>query len=421
MMVTMRLNSCSSTNVEPQAINAKLGFLGSADNHRKRLLKLPCSVPQPPSLLIFNSQQPQLFPPVDQSVAAIVLGDGSDSESRRRLYPLTKRRTEGAIPMAANYRLIDAVVSNCINSNIKKIYALTQFNSTSLNLHLSGAYSGMFRGKQGFVEVIAAYQSLEHQGWFQGNADAIRCLWVLEEYPVAQFLVLPGHHLYRMDYQKLIEAHRNSKADITIVALSGTRDPVDSITVYDKVSSTGIYVVNRDTMSKLVNEYFPEANDFASELIPGAISIGMKVESYLFDGYWEDMRSIQAFYQANMECIKKSNMRYNFYDRDSPLYTMPRCLPPSLVSDAVISDSVIADGCILNQKEDDAQNIPIGIGENTQIRKAIIDKNARIGKNVKIINKDNVQEGDREANGYIVSGGIVVLLRAAQIADGTIL
>ncbi|KAK4857342.1 hypothetical protein QYF36_027071 [Acer negundo] len=451
MMVTMRLNSCSSTNVEPQAINTKLGILGSADNHRKRLLKLPCSVPQPPSLLIFNSQQPQLYPPVDQSVAAIVFGDGSDSESRRRLYPLTKRRTEGAIPMAANYRLIDTVVSNCINSNINKIYALTQFNSTSLNLHLSRAYSGMFHGKQGFVEVIAAYQSLEHQGWFQGNADAIRrCLWVLEEYPVAEFLVLPGHHLYRMDYQKLIEAHRNNKADITIVALSGTRDPVD---VYDNVSSTGIYVVNRDTMSKLVNEYFPEANDFASELIPGAISIGMKVESYLFDGYWEDMRSIQAFYQANMECIKKSNMRYNFYDRDSPIYTMPRCLPPSLVSDAVISDSVIGDGCILNkckikrsivgmrtriedgvviedsvimgsdiyQKEDDSQNIPIGIGENTQIRKAIIDKNARIGKNVKIINKDNVQEADREANGYIVSGGIVVLLRAAQIADGTIL
>ncbi|KAK3204796.1 hypothetical protein Dsin_018842 [Dipteronia sinensis] len=455
MMVTMKLISCSSTNVEPQAINAKLRFLGSADNHRKHLLKLPCSVPQPPSLLIFNSQQRQLFPPVDQSVAAIVFGDGSDSESRRRLYPLTKRRTEGAIPMAANYRLIDAVVSNCINSNINKIYALTQFNSTSLNLHLSRAYSGLFRGKQGFVEVIAAYQSLEHQGWFQGNADAIRrCLWVLEEYPVAEFLVLPGHHLYRMDYQKLIEAHRNSKADVTIVALSGTRDPVNSITVYDNVSSTGIYVINRDTMSKLVNEYFPEANDFASELIPGAISIGLKIESYLFDGYWEDMRSIHAFYQANMECIKKSNMSYNFYDRESPLYTMPRCLPPSLVSDAVISDSVIADGCILNkckikrtivgmrtriedgaviedsvimgsdiyqQKEDDVQNIPIGIGENTQIRKAIIDKNARIGKNVKIINKDNVQEGDREANGYIVSGGIVVLLRGAQIADGTIL
>ncbi|KAL5782058.1 hypothetical protein ACOSP7_007087 [Xanthoceras sorbifolium] len=490
-MVTMGPYCSSTTIVDPQA-NAKLPFLGLAHNHhRKRCsLKLPSSVLPTPSLFISNSHQPHdypisLFPPVDQSVAAIVFGDGSES----RLYPLTKRRSEGAIPMAANYRLIDVVVSNCINSNINKIYALTQFNSTSLNLHLSRAYSGVFRGKQGFVEVVAAYQSTEDQGWFQGNADAIRrCLWVLEEYPVAEFLVLPGHHLYRMDYQNLIEAHRNSKADITIVALSDTRDqdpgfgllkvnsgnqvieftlkserdPIKSKNIaYTNVSSTGIYLINRDAMSKLVKEYFPGANDFGSELIPGAISIGMKIEAYLFDGYWEDMRSIKAFYQANMECIKKSNMRYNFYDRDSPLYTMPRCLPPSLVSDAVISDSVIGDGCILNkckikrtivgmmtriedgaviedsvimgsdiyQKEDVQQSvnddkgktIPIGIGENTQIRKAIIDKNARIGKNVKIINKDNVQEGNREANGYIISGGIVVVLRGAEIADGSIL
>ncbi|XP_031273542.1 inactive glucose-1-phosphate adenylyltransferase small subunit 2, chloroplastic [Pistacia vera] len=455
----------------------------------------------PGSLFICNSQQPQhpmyplsLFPPVDQSVAAIVFGDGSES----RLYPLTKRRSEGAIPMAANYRLIDAVVSNCINSNINKIYALTQFNSTSLNFHLSRAYSGVFRGKEGFVEVIAAYQGLEEQGWFQGSADAIRrCLWVLEEHPVDEFLVLPGHHLYKMDYQKLIEGHRNRKADITIVASSAIRDqdpglgllkvnsenqviefsmksdsePMSSISAqasrrfqnstHANISSMGIYLINRDVMARLVNEHFPEANDFGYELIPGAISIGMKVEAYRFDGYWEDMRSIEAFYQANMECTKTSNMRYNFYDRDSPVYTMPRCLPPSLIRDALISNSVIGHGCIINrckikgtivgmrtrigdgatiensvimgsdiyQKEDvessanegQARAIPVGIGEDTQIRKAIIDKNARIGKNVMIINRDNVQEGDREANGYIISGGIVVVLEGALIPDGSIL
>ncbi|XP_044466978.1 inactive glucose-1-phosphate adenylyltransferase small subunit 2, chloroplastic isoform X2 [Mangifera indica] len=479
---------------------AKLPIQGLASSRQKHVSKLHSSI-SPGCLFICNSEQLQhptnpisLFPPVDQSVAAIVFGDGSES----RLYPLTKRRSEGAIPLAANYRLIDAVVSNCINSNINKIYALTQFNSTSLNCHLSRAYSGVLRGKDGFVEVIAAYQSPQDQGWFQGNVDAIRrCLWVLEEFPVDEFLVLPGHHLYKMDYQKLIEAHRNRKADITIMASSAIRDqdpglgllkvntenqvidfriksdrePASSISAealrrsrnstYENISSMGIYLINREVVARLVNEHFPEANDFANELIPGAISTGMKVEAYRFDGYWEDMRSIEAFYQANMECIKKSNIRYNFYDRDSPVYTMPRCLPPSLIRDAEISDSVIGDGCIINrckikgaivgmrtrigdgaaiqdsvimgsdiyQKNDiessgnegQAKATPVGIGEDTQIRKAIIDKNARIGKNVMIINKDNVHEGDREGNGYIISGGIVVVLQGALIPDGTIL
>ncbi|GAV67162.1 NTP_transferase domain-containing protein, partial [Cephalotus follicularis] len=421
-----------------------------------------------------------------QSVAAIVFGDGSES----RLYPLTKRRSEGAIPMAANYRLIDAVVSNCINSNINKIYALTQFNSTSLNAHLSKAYTGVSLGKEGFVEVIAAYQSPDHQGWFQGSADAMRrCMWVLEEYPVTEFLVLPGHHLYQMDYQKLIEAHRNSKADISISAISAVRNhssglglirlnsegqviefnvnletkPINESShniACGYSSSMGIYLINRDIMAKLLNEYYPDANDFGSEVIPGAVSMGMKVQAYLFDGYWEEMRSIEAFYTANMECIKTSTNGYNFYDRDSPVYTTPRYLPPTLISDAVITDSVIGHGCILNRckikgsivgtrtrigdrvtVEDSiimgsdtyqqyvqsnggdrkCLDIPIGIGEDTLVRKAIIDKNARIGSNVLIINKDDVQEGEREANGYIISGGIVVVLQGAVIPDGSIL
>ncbi|XP_052294187.1 inactive glucose-1-phosphate adenylyltransferase small subunit 2, chloroplastic isoform X2 [Citrus sinensis] len=556
-MVTLQL-SCPII-VKHQA---KLPILGLARNQQKHLSKLPSSFPA--SLYLCNSQEPYypvpLFPPVDQSVAAVVFGDGSES----RLYPLTKRRSEGAIPLAANYRLVDAVVSNCINSNINKIYALTQFNSTSLNLHLSRAFSGILRGKDGFVEVIAAYQSLEDQDWFQGNADAIRrCLWVLEEYPVTEFLILPGHHLYKMDYQRLIEAHRNNKADITIVALNAIRDkhpgfgllrvnPVNQVIEFSMKSeretitsisgkssrksdsvasgnfpSMGIYLINRDTMSRLLKEYLPEATDLGSEVIPAAISIGMKVEAYLFDGYWEDMRSIEAFYHANMECIKRSNMRYKsvaklperaeriiFYDRDCPVYTMPRCLPPTMIREAVIRDSVVGDGCIINRckikgtvigmrtrigdgaviedsvimgadfyQGEDIQSsgkcinhkaIPVGIGEDTQIKKAVIDKNARIGKNVlvlwkihqsssirssktsstsllstsafaescyicslhilfsmlkpnliitvmQIINKDGVQEGDREANGYIISEGIVVIIHGAEIADGSII
>ncbi|KAI3459888.1 hypothetical protein Pfo_016551 [Paulownia fortunei] len=477
------------------------------------------------SLCIKNAQQPEcpnsLFPPANQvivhldiasfllhcftrfqmfsclcpknSVAAIVFGDGS---SHSRLYPLTKRRSEAAIPIAGNYRLIDAVVSNCINSNITKIYALTQFNSTSLNSHISRAYSGARLSKEGFVEVIAAYQSPEDNGWFQGTADAIRrCLWMLEEYPVAEFLVLPGHHLYKMDYQKLIDAHRRSKADITVSVLSRTKDEdlgfgifklnaenqvlefrenpemnttLKSISVEKNLvnsdhnvkynfPSMGIYVINRDTMIKLLTEYFPTVNDLKSQVIPGAISLGMKIHAYQFDGYWEEMGSISAYYSANMETIRRTNKAYNFYDRDSPLYTLPRHLPPTLVTDAVITDSVIGDGCILRKcrikgtvvgmrtrigddaviedsvimgsdfyhhngiSEGEAIGIPVGIGEGSHIRKAIIDKNARIGKNVMIINKDNVQEGNMEANGHIISGGIIVIIRSAVIPDGSIL
>ncbi|KAI3982452.1 hypothetical protein MKX01_010486 [Papaver californicum] len=431
-----------------------------------------------------------LCPSLSQSVAAIVFGDGS-KESSKRLYPLTKRRSEGAIPIAANYRLIDAVISNCINSNISKIYALTQFNSTSLNSHLSRAYSGAgLVGKHGFgVEVIAAYQSREDQGWFQGTADAVRrCLWVLEDdhNSALEFILLPGHHLYKMDYQKLLSTHRNSNADITLavappahqIRLNSENEVLESRETQESekpnptaeaensrksknsismssYGSIGIYVIKKDAMIKLLREYFPMANDLATEIIPGAIKIGMKVQSYIFGGYWEDMTNIEAFYKASMESTKNSTSGYNFYDRESTLYTLPKCLPPSLIMDAIITDSIIGGGCILNSCnikgsvigtktrigdrtviEDSVLmgadfyqqttygdqcigevgtgiGIPIGIGKNTYIRKAIIDKN--------ITNKDNVQEGNREALGHIISGGIVIVLRNAVIPDGSIL
>ncbi|XP_075488182.1 inactive glucose-1-phosphate adenylyltransferase small subunit 2, chloroplastic isoform X2 [Primulina tabacum] len=428
-----------------------------------------------------------LLPPANKSVAAIVFGDGS---SHSKLYPLTKRRSEGAIPIAGNYRLIDAVVSNCINSNISKIYAITQFNSTSLNSHLSRAYSGTNLIKEGFVEVIAAYQSPEDKGWFQGTADSIRrCLWMLEEYPVLEYLVIPGYHLYKMDYQKLIDVHRSSKADITVSVLSKRRNEdlgigifeldaknqvikfkedqelkaSKSISVEDSKEldniakrnfpSMGIYVINRNTMIKLLREYFPSANDLKSEVIRGAVSLGLKVQAYQFDGYWEDMRSIEAYYRVNMELTRRTNKAFNsFYDRDTPLYTLPRCLPPTLINDAVIADSVIADGCILSRCKikgtvvgvmtrvaDEAviedsiimgadtyshqsyPGIQVGIGEGSLVRKAIVDKNARIGKNVMIINKDNVQEANKEAEGYIITGGIIVITRSAAIPDGSVI
>ncbi|KAJ9564508.1 hypothetical protein OSB04_000474 [Centaurea solstitialis] len=456
----------------------------------------------PSRLSITNAQKLECqfspFLPANQSVAAVVFGEGSQQS---KLYPLTKRRSEGAIPIAGSYRLIDAVISNCINSNIAKIYALTQFNSTSLNSHLSRAYSGGLLANQEFLEVIAAYQSPEDNDWFQGTADAMRrCLWVLEQHPAVEFLVLPGHHLYKMDYQKLIEAHRRNRADITVAVLDSTSDrntdfgsfKLDfenrvigfreepesmllSVKWYihstgskfngcfnEKFSSMGIYVMNRQVMIKLLKESFPKANDLKYEVIPGAISLGLKVHGYRFDGYWEDMRSIEAYYHANMESTQKTNMKYNFYDREFPVYTLPRHLPPSLVTEAVITDSTIGDGCILNRCsirnavigprtrvgdgaiiEDSVimgsdiyqsvpeQNtggihtkhpsVPIGIGEGSLIKKAIIDKNAKIGKNVKIINRDNVLEGNNETDGYIITAGIIVVVRGAVFPDNSIL
>ncbi|XP_052173289.1 inactive glucose-1-phosphate adenylyltransferase small subunit 2, chloroplastic [Diospyros lotus] len=492
VMVALQLSlPAASVNLK-----VKLPSLGMVQNHHKPAQKLPTTVL--PGLSITNPQQPEhpsmLMPPANQGVAAIVFGDGSDSQ----LYPLTKRRSKGALPVGANYRLIDAVVSNCINSNISKIYAITQFNSTSLNSHLTRAYSGAGLGKEGFVEVIAAYQSPEDEGWFQGTADAIRrCLWLLEEYPVVEFLVLPGHHLYRMDYQKIIEAHRNKNADVTCAVLTsmGNQDlefgifdvdfenkvtefrekpdkmqlkpiSVESSGKYDNSAHSyfpgmGIYVITRDAMIKLLQEYFPQANDLRSEVIPGAISLGMKVHAYRFDGYWDNIQSIKAFYQANMESTRKTNMGYNFYEKDSPLYTLPRCLPPSLITGAVITDSVVGDGCILKRCnikgtvvglrtrvgdgaviedsilmgsdiyqmqelqtsgiEGKGFGIPIGIGEGSLIRRAIVDKNARIGKNVMIINKDNVEEANMESYGYTIKAGIAVILRSAVIPDGSII
>ncbi|XP_055821936.1 inactive glucose-1-phosphate adenylyltransferase small subunit 2, chloroplastic-like, partial [Solanum dulcamara] len=441
---------------------------------------IPSSIPSKLNLpYTHHSDCPNILcPPADQNVAAIVFGDGSNS----RLYPLTKRRSEAALPIAGNYRLIDAVVSNCINSNIKKIYALTQFNSASLNSHLSRAYSGSRIGNEAFVDVIAAYQSPEGKGWFQGTADAIRrCLWVLEEYPIVNFLVLPGYHLYKMDFQELLKVHCNNRADITVAVLSSRRDKDKELGTFqvnsknqvisfkdnpemrvqnseisqDKYVSMDIYVVNKDAMVKLLTEYHPMANDFRKEVVPGAISLGMNVYAHKFSGYWEDMRSIEAYYQANMESIKNTKKAYSLYDKDSLLYTLPRHLPPTQITDAAITDSVIGDGCFLNRckirgtvvgmrtrvgdgaiiedsvimgcdtyqngRAEEDMHIPIGIGEGSQIKKAIIDKNVRIGKNVKILNKDNVQECNNEANGHIITGGIVVILKGAIIPDGSIL
>lgn len=439
-----------------------------------------------------------LDPDAGTSVLSIILGGGAGT----RLYPLTKKRAKPAVPLGANYRLIDIPVSNCINSNIRKIYVLTQFNSASLNRHLSRAYSSNMGGykNEGFVEVLAAQQSPENPNWFQGTADAVRqYLWLFEEQNIMEFLILAGDHLYRMDYQKFIQVHRETDADITVAAL-----PMDekratafglmkidlegrivefaekpkgeslkammvdtTILGLDEerakelpyIASMGIYVVSKDAMIKLLRDDFPQANDFGSEVIPGATSLGMKVQAYLYDGYWEDIGTIEAFYNANLGITKKPFPDFSFYDRSAPIYTQARFLPPSKMIDADVTDSVIGEGCIIKNckihhsvvglrswiaegaiiedallmgadyYETDEQRlsvsakggIPVGIGRNSHVKRAIIDKNARIGDNVKIINRDDVQEAARETDGYFIKSGIVTVIKDAVIPAGIII
>eukprot|EP00897_Mesotaenium_endlicherianum_P008193 jgi/Mesen1/7401/ME000388S06620 len=434
---------------------------------------------------------------VGSSVLGVILGGGAGT----RLYPLTKKRAKPAVPLGCNYRLIDIPVSNCINSNIRKIYVLTQFNSASLNRHLSRAYAsnmGSYKN-EGFVEVLAAQQSPENPNWFQGTADAVRqYLWLLEEADVQDYIILAGDQLYRMDYEKFIKCHRENNADITVAALPMDEkratafglmkiDDKGRITEFSEkpkgdalrrmqvdttvlgldserakelpyIASMGIYVISKKAMVKFLRSDFPDANDFGSEVIPGATRQGATVQAYLFDGYWEDIGTIEAFYEANLGITQK-NPPFSFYDKSSPIYTQARYLPPSMLLDADISESVIGEGCVLKKckvhhsvvglrsyveegaviedsllmgadyYETEAEKalrtsqdkLLMGIGANSVIRRAIVDKNARIGRNVQIINKDGVDEANREDAGYFIKNGIITIIKDACIESGTII
>jgi glucose-1-phosphate adenylyltransferase len=428
-----------------------------------------------------------------KKVLSIILGGGAGT----RLYPLTKLRAKPAVPVAGKYRLIDIPVSNCINSEIFKIYVLTQFNSASLNRHIARTYN--FTGfSDGFVEVLAAQQTPENPNWFQGTADAVRqYLWLMEEWDAEEYLILSGDHLYRMDYRLFIQRHRETGADITLSVIPiderrasdfGLMKIDDSGRVIDfsekpkgdaltkmrvdtsvlgltkeqaqlqpYIASMGIYVFKKDVLFKLLRESI-ERTDFGKEIIPDA-SKDYNVQAYLFDDYWEDIGTIDAFYHANLELTRQPQPPFSFYDEQAPIYTRARYLPPSKLLDCHITEAIIGEGCILKncriqhsvlgvrsriesgciieesllmgadfyqpyverQCSLEKGDIPVGIGTDTIIRRAIVDKNARIGHDVKIINKDNVQEADRESQGFYIRSGIVVVLKNAVIPDGTII
>jgi glucose-1-phosphate adenylyltransferase len=428
-----------------------------------------------------------------KKVLSIILGGGAGT----RLYPLTKLRAKPAVPLAGKYRLIDIPVSNCINSEIYKIYVLTQFNSASLNRHLSRAYN--FSGfSDGFVEVLAAQQTKDSPDWFQGTADAVRqYLSIIEDWDVDEVVILSGDHLYRMDYRLFVERHRETNADITlsVVPISEKNasefglmkiDPSGRVVEFSEkpkgaelqsmrvdttklglnaeqaaekpyIASMGIYVFKKQVLVDLLNKSL-EQTDFGKEIIPGA-SETHNIQAYLFDGYWEDIGTIESFYDANLALTQQPTPPFSFYDEKAPIYTRSRHLPPTKLLDAQVTESMIGEGCIIKKcrihhsvlgvrsrimegctiedslimgsdfyepaperkTQSETGGIPMGIGSNCTIRRAIIDKNARIGADVMIINKENVQEAQREDLGYYIRSGIVVVLKNATIPNGTII
>lgn len=428
-----------------------------------------------------------------KKVLAIILGGGAGT----RLYPLTKLRAKPAVPIAGKYRLIDIPVSNCINSEIYKIYVLTQFNSASLNRHIARTYN--FSGfSEGFVEILAAQQTPENPNWFQGTADAVRqYLWLFEEWKADEYLILSGDHLYRMDYGQFIQRHRDTGADITISVVPMDDDrasdfglikiddsgqiidfsekpkgealkqmQVDTTTLgltpeqakqNPYIASMGIYVFKAEVLTNLL-KHSQERTDFGKEIIPAA-SKNHNVQAFLFNGYWEDIGTVKAFYDANLRLTEQPHPSFSFYDEAAPIYTRSRYLPPTKLLNCNITDSMIGEGCILKdcqihhsvlgirtriesgctiqdtlimgadyyqpfteRKSDCTEDaIPLGIGANSTIRGAIIDKNARIGCDVQIINKDRVDEALREDLGFYIRSGIVVVFKNAVIPDGTII
>lgn len=309
-------------------------------------------------------------------VLAIILGGGKGT----RLYPLTKERSKPAVPFGGKYRIVDIPVSNCINSGFKKIYLLTQFNSASLHLHIINSYN-FDRFSHGFVEILAAEQTLEHSGWYEGTADAVRKNFThFRRQNPTHYIILSGDQLYRMDLRDFFNKHIESGADISIAAKAVNRQdatgfgimqldkknnirafmekPAADLDISDwkipensrgdlpanleYLASMGIYIFNAETMEEMLDNDF---NDFGKEIIPGAIKT-KKVTSYIFNGYWEDIGTIRSFYDATID-LTNPIPNFNFYDEDSPIYTHMRNLPPSKINNATMTASLASEGCII--------------------------------------------------------------------------
>lgn len=425
-----------------------------------------------------------------RNLVSLVLGGGRGT----RLYPLTKFRSKPAVPLAAKYRLIDIPLSNCINSGLNRIYVLTQFMSVSLHRHIRQTYRfDPFNG--GFVELLAAQQTIDAgtTDWYQGTADAVRKnLRYLEQPGIDYVLILSGDQLYRMDFRDMLKSHQDAKADVTIAAIPVTDQDAGSLGIMrlddsgrvqgfvekpqtedqlrpvrmapewleahgvegkgrDCLASMGIYLFNRDVLVDVLKK--TTYDDFGREVFPAAIQ-ARQVQTHLFDGYWEDIGTIKAFYEANLSLARK-DPSFQLVSAEAPFYSRARYLPPTLMSGAKVEDSLIADGCsigknaiiensiiglrcligegvtirnsvlmgadmyegVVELQSDEQTGRPrIGIGAGSLIDGAIVDKNCRIGRNVRIVNEEGLEEGD--VGSCAIRDGIPVVVKDAEIPDG---
>jgi glucose-1-phosphate adenylyltransferase len=428
----------------------------------------------------------------NDNVIAVILGGGAGS----RLFPLTRERSKPAVPLGGKYRLIDVPVSNCINSDITHIFVLTQYNSASLNRHISRTYR-FSNFSTGFVEILAAEQRNDSPDWFQGTADAVRqILPHLRSWNVKTLMILSGDHLYRMDYRKFLARHYETEADVTISVIPAKPDEAegfgllktdengrivefrekprgaeleamrvdttnfglneDESRLRPYLASMGIYIFSYPKLIELL-EADSGAVDFGGEIIPSAIK-NYNVQAFLFNDYWEDIGTIRAFYQANLD-LASPLPKFNFFDTKAPIYTRSRYLPPSKLHGCDIDNSMVSEGCIMNgvyarnsiiglrsrldrgvRVEDsiimgsdyfesideiranlESGRPHIGVGENTLIRRAIVDKDVRIGKNVRLLNTAGIDRLDAPDGSYFIREGIILIPKAGLIPDGTVI
>jgi len=334
-------------------------------------------------------------------VLAIILGGGKGT----RLYPLTKERSKPAVSFGGKYRIVDIPLSNCINSGYKKIYLLTQFNSASLHLHLINSYN-FDRFSGGFVEILAAEQTLEHSGWYEGTADAVRKNFIhFKSQKPTHYIILSGDQLYKMDLKAFMDEHIRNGAEITIATTAVNRHDASGFGIMqidgksqvkkfmekpkpdqnidewkipaeargslpaekEYLASMGIYIFNADTMEEMLGGENEKYTDFGKEILPLAIG-KKKMFSYVFDGYWEDIGTIKSFYDANI-ALTEPYPEFDFYGSDSPIYTHMRNLPPSKINRAEITSSLTSEGCIITDSKLNKSVIGVRsiIGEGSEL------------------------------------------------------
>lgn len=420
------------------------------------------------------------------SVISIILGGGRGT----RLFPLTDHRSKPAVPVGGKYRLVDIPISNCLNSDIRRIYVLTQFNSASLNRHIKNTYNfDVF--SNGFVDILAAEQTADNYEWFQGTADAVRqSIHHMENHSYEHVLILSGDQLYQMDYRKMLERHKENKSDLTVATIpvvaedatgfgimkTNNEGMIDSfiekpnlkelenwksnvpepyaLSGKHYLASMGIYIFNRETLIKLFDDN-PDAADFGKEIIPKTLSEGLRVSSYEFGGYWEDIGTIKAFFECNL-ALADTVPEFNLYDNDNYIYTRARLLPASKVMGTTMEHCLMAEGCIIEasrivrsvigirsrigkgttvensiimgndhfQSREFVDNASsdkpaMGLGQRCYLSNCIIDKNVCIGNDVRIVGGDHLEDSDHKY--HFVRDGIVIVKKGTVIPDGTII